>query len=96
MTDEKRIISGLRDRDIRAFKALVYDYSDEMIAFAYLLLNDRIRATIIVDSILLALRSADEVNPLTAPLGTYLRNQVREACKLNNPISRPKDYKPKQ
>ena len=87
MTAEKTIIPGLQDRDVRAFKALVYDYSDEMIDFAYLLLNDRIRAAIVVDSVLLAIRAADESFKPSSSLRHYLLAQVCKACGLpyNNP-----------
>jgi hypothetical protein len=81
---ELEIIEGLKNKNLNALKQMVSLYSAEMTDLAYLLLKrDREKARQTVDDILLRFLRPDEAYNMTLPLQSYLMNEVRRACGLD-------------
>jgi DNA-directed RNA polymerase specialized sigma24 family protein len=80
MLDEAKLIQRLKGHDIRAFKQLVNQYSDELLLVAYALTGSGALASEIVARTLLAIFNEAAGSDISPPLKPYLEGQVRRAC----------------
>jgi hypothetical protein len=85
---ETELIQALRQRDPRSFKALIFDYSEDMLMLAYLLTNEATRANEVVSDILYKLWIEGPPVELTPPLHNYLYAEVRKACQEIDPFKK--------
>ncbi len=82
MNQDPEIIYQLQQRNIKAFKALCYDYAEDMTILAYILLEDSKQANQVVDDLLLRLWSEDGFRNATIPLHTFLFQEVKKECEI--------------
>lgn len=82
MNEEIELLSRLRNRDIKAFKSLVIDYSEDMTLLAFILLGDHVKANDLVGNLLLNLWTDGSLNAVEPPLHLFLFGEVRKACAL--------------
>ncbi|HTR30380.1 MAG TPA: hypothetical protein VMH27_13995 [Puia sp.] len=67
-------------RDIDAFKAIIQQYSQDMLLVAYLLLKDPYRASAVVDNVFLDLRAGKFDGEMYNPIERFLIAKIRERC----------------
>jgi hypothetical protein len=83
---ESEIIQQLRQRNSGAFKALIGDYSEDMLVLAYLLTDDATRANEVVSDLLYKIWIEGPPEELVPPLHVYLYAEVRKACQEIDPF----------
>jgi DNA-directed RNA polymerase specialized sigma24 family protein len=79
MDKETELLDRLRQRDIKAFKALVIEYSESMERLAYALLDDRVKANDLVAALLVRLWNSGTLSAVEPPLHLFLFGEVRKA-----------------
>ena len=77
---ETELLQQLRQRHIKAFKALVIEYSEDMLLYAYSLTGNAIKANDIVSRILYGILIEGNLEGVEPPLHLYLYGLVRDAC----------------
>lgn len=80
MEDEIEILNQLRSRDIKAFKRLCCDHSEDMTALAYSLLQDTRKANQVVDEVLYKLWNETDLSTITPPIQQFLNVEVLRSC----------------
>jgi heterodisulfide reductase subunit A-like polyferredoxin len=78
--NEIEILARLQEQDIKAFKMLVIEYSNDMTVLAYLLLCNREQAMKVVDDILFRLLDPVYIAGVSPPLDKHLFAEIRGAC----------------
>ncbi len=82
MENEEEILTQLRKRDIKAFKALINEFAEDMEILAFILLEDHVRANDLVANLLVNLWAKDALKEAELPLRLYLFSEVKKACAL--------------
>ncbi len=80
MDKEIELLSRLKNHDIKAFKKLIIEYSEDMLLLAYALLNDAVKANNLVSEILLRVWTNNELSEAEPPIHEFLYTEVRKAC----------------
>ena len=76
---EKNLILALQQHDAEAFKAVVAEYSDDLIIFAFLILRNREKSSELVCHVLFNLFD-DGFPNANVPIHSFLYQEVRQAC----------------
>jgi hypothetical protein len=80
MDDDIEILNQLRNRDIRAFKRVCCDHSENMTALAFSVLQDMRKANQVVDEVLFKLWNETDLSMVTVPFQQFLNVQVLKSC----------------
>ena len=85
MNTDQKILQGLKNGDITAFKTLINEYSEDMVILAYSIIGDPVKANDIVSDVLYRLWKDGREKEIETPLSTYLYKQVKFECVKKNP-----------
>jgi hypothetical protein len=80
MDDDIEILNQLRNRNIRAFKQVCCDHSENMTALAYAILRDTKKTSEVVDEILFKLWNDTDLSTVTMPFQQFFYAQVLKSC----------------
>jgi hypothetical protein len=80
MDDDIEILQQLRNRDIKAFKRVCCDHSENMTMLAFSVLQDIRKADQVVDDVLFSLWNHTDLSTVTVPIQQFLYVQVLKFC----------------
>lgn len=80
MDEDIEILDQLRKRDIRAFKRVCCDHSENMTALAYSILRDTKKTSEVVDDILFKLWNDTDLSTVRMPFRQFFYTQVLKSC----------------
>ena len=82
LNEEKDLLNALEQRNIRAFMRLYKNYNEDLLIYAYGLLNDRRLAIKAVDEFFEDLWIGNQFKEMHPPIYKYLIEQLRGVCQI--------------
>jgi DNA-directed RNA polymerase specialized sigma24 family protein len=79
--EEKDLLMALEKKEVKAFMRFYNEYRDDLIIFAFCLLQDAQRSNQIVDQLFERLWFEANFKRITPPIHKFLQVEIRKTCR---------------